>query len=803
MKNLLRFQKGIYVGILIACISLTGAGCGVWRNFTTYFNLYYNLSDLYTQAEKAVKDQKRNIFDLEEIPISSNATALFNQVIEKSSKLLQFNAESSFVDDALLMLGKSFYYMQNYQKALRKFDELVVGQPNSSLVLEAEYWGAKTQLRLRNYDDGLKRLKAVKEKAIAVNDGNVLTLVYIEEIKIELGKKNYVAAVDICKSLIKYDYDSEISAETSFELGQLYLQLNQYKDAAQAFRDVNNYSPGYELIFNSAVENGRALREINENEAALKVFQRLRSEAKYSDKFDVLDLEVGLCNMNLENYKLAMTKLKYVDTAFANTQSAGIARYYLGKILEENYQLYDSASGFYKKVLGSSAPPEILAKAQSKVNVFTKYTTLVEQLRMQNKQLSYLKDSTLYVKDSIQFAEDTAKAAKEAREKILASADNKRNNRGGADDRRGNETQNLPVNNSPIPGAPSAQAPVYPKIPIDTLNANIAKTKYDLGSLYFADLDRVDSALVYYNDILENYKNDKIAPNTLFALGNCYETMNNKQKADSIFNYIYDNYKTEPVVNSAAVKIDKPQVELNFDPGKSLFLEAEELMKKKEYMASVRGFYHIFEKHPHSAYAPKALLASGWIYENRLKSNDSAAVMYDSVISRYPQTKYALSVKAKMDFYKTEMQKMKHASRDSLHLASDSLKTKHPDLAIDSLKAPSQEAASVSDSVGKTLIADKGKTPKAREDEDLAPKKKEAVKEEQKQQKAAKRVTLGELNDLQRVNDKIAEAEKKMKELETEKNKLLDAVPGTDPQLKDAVKMLLETKANLEKLTKK
>lgn len=795
MKKLFRFPTSVYTGILLAFISLTGAGCGVWHDFTTYFNLYYNLSDIYSQAETAVKEQKRNLFDLEEVPISGNAAALFNQVIEKSSKLLQFNHESSFVDNALLMLGKSFYYLQNYQKALRKFDELVMGQPNSDFVLEAEFWAAKTQLRLRNYDDGLKRLKAVKEKAVAADDGNVLTLIYIEEIKYQLGNKNYVVAVDLCKSLVQYDYDSGISAETCFELGKLYLLINQYQDAVQAFRDVNKYSPTYDLAFNASVELGRALREVKENEAALEVFQKLRREAKYSDKYDVVDLEIGISQMNLGNYKQAMSKLRIVDTSFAASMNAGVARFYIGKMLEENYKLYDSASVFYKKAASSTAPPEIQAKAQSKVAVFTKYNTIMEQLNTQNTQMGYLKDSTLYVKDSIKYVEDTAKIASEMRQK-MAESSNKRVIRGEGD-RGGDNQQNMPVAQN-SPGVSNLKAPVYPKMTQDSLKGLIVKTKYDLGSIYFAELNQVDSAMYFYNEILSECS-DTMKPKTLFALGNCYQTLNMKEKADSIYNYIYENYKTNPVVNSAALRINKPQIDLNFDPAKSLFIEAEKLMLKKEYAASLKGFYDIFLKHPKSAFAPKALLASGWVLENNLKMYDSAAVMYDSVISKYPQSQYASSVKGKMDVYKLEASKKKSklGVRDSLSIAADSIKALKKDVAVAADSTAKLDIAAKSDNAVEMSAEEEVKNQPAKKAEDDKPKN--IAAKDGKKPKG--KVTLNDLSELERIKEQIAEAEKQVMTLKAQRDEIIEKTPG-DPKIKEALKQLLETKANLEKLPK-
>lgn len=806
MKKLFRFRISLNQAVILAFISITVSGCGVWRDFTTYFNLYYNLSDLYSQAEAAIKDQKKNLYDLDEITISSNASALLNQVVDKASKLLQFNGESSFVDDALLMLGKSFYYMQNYQKALKKFDELITAQPNSSLALEADFWGAKTELRLRNYDKGLERLAGVKEKALKIDDGNILTLVYIEEIKYELSKKNYLAAIDGCKALIAYDYDSGISAETSFQLGKLYLIQGQNQDAAKAFENVSSYSPSFDVKFNSSIELGKVLRQLNQNEEALKAFQKLRTETKYSDKFDVVDLEIGLSYLSMGKIKQASAKLMLVDTANASSVNAGIARFYMGKILEEEYQLYDSAMYFYKKASTSTTLPEYQTKAQNKVTVFTKYTTTKELIDEQLKQFSYAKDHDLYVKDSLKYVEDTTNAGILQREQQSERKTASRGNDRGNGERRGE-------GNDPRQGAQPQTAdnvskiakPSLPSVSADSLMNLIAKAKFELGNIYFAEFNRIDTAIICYKDILDNYPKSSYKAQTTFALGSCYQALNKKEMADSIFTYIYENYKTEPVVNQAAIKLNKPQIDLNFDPGKNLFLEAEKLMKKKEYVASINGFYNIYKTYPSSAFAPKALLASGWILENDLKMADSAAAVYDTICSRYPATNYANSVKGKLEYYKLDREKRRSnlGERDSLSIASDasqkqalsaaSLKNEAPkDSLLANEKEKNQQLASKS--------AETAKPPVVKNEPEAV--KKTTVTEDNTEKVNIKAITAKEKQELEMISNRIAEIEKKVSGLKTEKENLLEKNSNRKPELQEAIKMILETKENLSKLPK-
>ena len=105
-----------YKIIPFSIILLLFAGCNLWQNFTTYFNLYYNTKTLFREAEDEIFLQKRDLFETEPLVIPGTANTKLTKVIEKSSKILQFNSNSDYVDDALLMLGKSFYYQKNYQK---------------------------------------------------------------------------------------------------------------------------------------------------------------------------------------------------------------------------------------------------------------------------------------------------------------------------------------------------------------------------------------------------------------------------------------------------------------------------------------------------------------------------------------------------------------------------------------------------------------------------------------------------------------------------------------------------------------
>jgi len=99
-----------------------------------YFNTFYNAQKYYEDGIRPLKN-------------GGNVNkSLLDKSIEKSSKILQFHPKSEYVDDALLLIGKSYMYIGEYTKAIRKFTELMDYFPDSKFSDEALYFMGKTYL---------------------------------------------------------------------------------------------------------------------------------------------------------------------------------------------------------------------------------------------------------------------------------------------------------------------------------------------------------------------------------------------------------------------------------------------------------------------------------------------------------------------------------------------------------------------------------------------------------------------------------------------------------------------------------
>ncbi len=660
-------------------------GCGVWENFTTYFNLYYNAKDQFEQAEADINQKKTDLFSTDKLLLPQSASSSLTKVVEKCSQILQFHAESSYIDDALFLLGKAFFYQANYQKALRKFNELIATQPKSDLILQTRLWIGKTQMQLKDYDKALATLEAVRTDAAKQEEDDVVSASYIEEIKYKISQQDQSGAIDLLNKFLEVSSNGEVNAEAVLELGHLYDETGDVRNAIKSYQKVDDYSPTYDIKYRTQVELGIAYREAGDFQKSYDLFEDMRSEDKYSDSFSEIDLQKGLTLIKLDRLNEAVGLLKTVDTTYSRTPSSGIAEFTLGGIYMNTLKNYDSAEVYYSKSVSSAAPIDTINQARDKVDLLRKYGKVFGELHFNMKQLQYSVDPEAFIKDSVAFYSDTANVIDKTPEVKVKTPTQ-------VISESGRNTQNFSNQQTQQTSAPrpvfvrkteTKQPPRRPDISADSIKYLIQKNKFEMGNLFFTEFNILDSAYVYYKDILTNYPDSPFKARTLYALGAYYLTENDSVKADSLFNIVYTEYKDENIVNAAADKLNKPFIDLHFDPAKALYIKAEKEMFAQKYDSSLTGFYNIYKNNSSSPFAPKALYAYGWILENELNLNDSAAVIYDSLASQFPSTEYAQNVAPKINYYHAEKKKIAKEIADSLYLLS------HPgadSLASDSLK---------------------------------------------------------------------------------------------------------------------
>jgi TolA-binding protein len=702
--------------ILLIALVFVVTSCGLWRDFTTYFNTYFNASRILGLVEDELNEKITDPFEFKENKITQQQSQQLTKVIEKCSKILQFDKESSYFTDALFMTGKAFYYQGEYSKAQRKFSELAAVQ-ESDYSLINQVWLARTNLQLRNFDEGLAQLDEVIIKAKESEEEEIYIEASIKRIGFLIYREDYANAAKNAADLISNIDDDEINALVSYKLGTIYLKTNELQLASEAFYDVNEkYSPSFDVEFKSLLELAKLQKQLDKVDQSYDLLIDLSENNKYRLFLDQIFYEIGDVYTIRGEYNKAIDEFVNIDTTFRQSPYSGLAEYRLGGIYEFNEVNYDSSRKYYYKASSNLIGLDVRekkAEASKKALIFDRYFTLVNEIKSNKKALEYIADPLKFERDSIDFKVTMEKIESD---KQLNAANQQFRSQSGGNNSFQNQFQTQP-SQPPVANDPNAVQyttptntntpninalsqysssdkndlslesliiqgkvlkPVMPKISADSVNSLLASNYYNLGNLFFSEIEDLDSAYTYYDKVINEYPKKGFTPQSIYAIGTIYETENNKEKADSLFNIIIENYENSPLHLEAGKKLGLVKVETKSDPAEKLYLVAENKMFDKNYNEAIIDFRNIYNTYPTSAFAPKAIYAAGLIYEENLVQYDSAAAYYEILNKEYAVTPFAKQSFAKLTGYQAEQKALKLKKEEEQKKLSEAAKSAKP-----------------------------------------------------------------------------------------------------------------------------
>lgn len=219
-------------------------------NFKAYYNTFYNARESYDKGYKSISKRDEIIDRNHYLPLfvrPSGNTGIkdFDNAVVKSADLLRKHENSKWVDDALLLIGKAYFYQENIVGAIQKFREVIDRQ--SPLEDEARFWLARTLIISRSYDEAHAFLQESLVRDNVEAKWSASYRLALGELFVE--RTDWQAAADALSLGLKEAKDKELAARAQFLLGQVYETMGSPIDAAEAFQNVKRFGPFYELDF--------------------------------------------------------------------------------------------------------------------------------------------------------------------------------------------------------------------------------------------------------------------------------------------------------------------------------------------------------------------------------------------------------------------------------------------------------------------------------------------------------------------------------------------------------------------------
>jgi TolA-binding protein len=346
------------IGLLALCLLLL-IGCA-------YFNTFYNAKKQFKEAEKAYQANPP------ELEVSASQRELYEQAIKKASKILVFYPDSRYVDDALFLMGKAYFRMQEFGKSRRKFEELLVNYPKSKFRFEAGYLLGTIHYYMdepRKARDALMAVIESKRNSWADDARYTLGEMAFWEGQYRQALEEY--------SRLPEDYpDSELRAEAMFKMGESQFKLEQYQGALDSYLEARRHKFSARQRYQIELRIGECYQQLGQFQDALETFNGLAGSDRYLEYLPEIQLRISEVYYLMGDSTRAIERYEDIVRQNEKTKEAAWAYYQLGQIFMEDLSDLEKAKDYFDKSKAeapTSEAAQLASLRRSQINKLEDY----------------------------------------------------------------------------------------------------------------------------------------------------------------------------------------------------------------------------------------------------------------------------------------------------------------------------------------------------------------------------------------------------------------------------------------------
>ncbi len=631
------------------------------ESFGTFFNKFYTALDDYDEAMKDYKAStiatyNRRLDSLNIIPaISPTAKEKLTKVIERCSKIIQFNKNTRFIDDAVLLIGKSYYFMGDFLQAERKFNEFHSKLTKSELLDEVSLFSGRTKIKLGETDEGVKILKNLLDNT---KDINIKSEVAFDLGIIALTKNDYKTSIEYIRNSIKYTDDKEKMAEKQYILAKILTLYDPLKAYKEYYKVIDNTSD-FDLTYYAKLNYAKSLNQVQKYTEAYSIFKELVKDYREYPEFQQLaELETANNLYLQKKYKKAIQNSYDIIVDYQNTRVSADAYYLLAKYYEEVKDDYLNALVNYSKVNEEFNNSDYSTISSKRANTLDRYFTLMATINDTTKVIIPSFNSELEDYRNKRLLEKGLEQKKQSEDQ-----EEEGNMKGKGDgDGQGYKNHNDKLRNSFLivrfdSILKEKDVLSNPETNTDSLisSSDTEKTKFEayleLSELFLYELNQTDSAEYYLKIALITNNDPDRESKVLYTLGTLYKKENRIEEANRIFNKIIEENPKSVFANESRKSLGLRTLDVEIDTTESLFKEAEQNILTENYDNAIIILSDINTKYPESEHVPKSIYTIGWIYEYALNNKDSASYYYNLLKDSYPESEFLQVVNTKLDYW--------------------------------------------------------------------------------------------------------------------------------------------------------
>ena len=354
-----------------------------YHDVTARDNGYFNAKLLLEQSSNYLWDgqaedfsQTLPVFKFGTLESSQEEHPNLDEVIKKSSIVIQLHKKSKWVDDCYLLIGKANFYKQDYQEAITSFQYIINQYENGSgqkkkkrkkkkkkdepglmtqiqhqpVANEAALWVVKSLIESKKYSDAKTALSVIKGNTKFPED--LLDELYATEAHLYMKLGQIPQTIETLNLAIEVTKDKALKARYNFILAQLHESNNNFQASIDAYGEVIQLKPDYVTDFYArlfiATQSMQNFGMSSDN--TINTLKAMLKEDKYQEFFPLIYNTLADIELAKKQEETAIEYLKLgVKTGDVDPEEKGISYMKLGDIFYDKgefqpaYNYYDSS----------------------------------------------------------------------------------------------------------------------------------------------------------------------------------------------------------------------------------------------------------------------------------------------------------------------------------------------------------------------------------------------------------------------------------------------------------------------------
>lgn len=344
-----RWRRPLQYGALSIAIALACSGC-------LYFNLFYNaeiaFDTSYKAQQKLLKDNPDSI-----LALPADIETGYKKAIDKSLKVFElYPKEKKWHDKAMFLIGKSNFYLGDYDKAIRSFAELQREFPASPLVPESFLYIGRSYLKKGNLDEAEKTFELASVRYPELNKNQDVTMLKVE---ITIRREGKSKAVAVLESAYKTAKTSDRKMELAIKIAQLCRDLKLYDKAIGYLRGSPRVKDLTDQLYRIDYLLVTCLTDKEDYKQALALVDVMLVQKPYYSHVPVLLVRKAEILDRLGRLDDAIAIYKQVTESANGGDAIGVAWFELACLYQTRKGDLQKAKDCYDKAVGVLKEPDL------------------------------------------------------------------------------------------------------------------------------------------------------------------------------------------------------------------------------------------------------------------------------------------------------------------------------------------------------------------------------------------------------------------------------------------------------------